>query len=132
MDRLMERQLDERAAAMLQREVEASGITVLTQARTTRILGTSWAEGIALADGREIEADLVVVAAGVVPNVELARAAGLAVGRGIQIDDQLQTSAGVSTDITSMLPYVFTLIALVGLVGRSTPPAADGIPYQKQ
>src|SRR5205085_6432712 len=48
------------------------------------------------------------------------------------LGDALQTSAGLSADLVSMLPYVLTLVALVGLVGRSTPPAAVGRPYQKQ
>jgi len=43
----------------------------------------------------------------------------------------LQREAGVSENIISALPYVLTLIALVGLIGRSVPPAADGKPYVK-
>jgi len=45
--------------------------------------------------------------------------------------DRLQSVAGVSVNLLSTLPYVLTLIALVGLVGRSRPPAADGLPYEK-
>jgi len=93
MDRLMERQLDERAAAMLARAVEARGIAVRTRAATVRIVGTSRVEAVALADGSTIEADIVVVATGITPNAELARAAGLAVNRGIVVDDRLETSA---------------------------------------
>jgi general nucleoside transport system permease protein len=48
------------------------------------------------------------------------------------LGDALQTSAGLSADLVSILPYALTLVALVGLVGRSTPPAAVGRPYQKQ
>jgi simple sugar transport system permease protein len=48
------------------------------------------------------------------------------------LGDALQTSAGLSADLVSMLPYALTLVALVGLVGRSIPPAAVGRPYQKQ
>jgi ABC-type uncharacterized transport system permease subunit len=48
------------------------------------------------------------------------------------LGDQLQTNANISSDLVSILPYAFTLIALVGLVGRSTPPGADGVPYARQ
>jgi simple sugar transport system permease protein len=48
------------------------------------------------------------------------------------LGDALQTSANVSADAVSILPYALTLIALVGLVGRSVPPAAAGRPYVRQ
>lgn len=92
MDRLMERQLDARAAGMLRTAVEARAIAVELNAETVGIRGKGRAQAIALKDGREIEADLVVMAAGIRPNVELGHTANLALGRGIQIDDRLQTS----------------------------------------
>jgi nitrite reductase (NADH) large subunit len=92
MDRLMERQLDARSADMLGREVEARGVEVLLGAETTKVEGIRRVEGVRLADGRVIEADLLVVAVGVRPNTDLARAAGIAVDRGIIVDDGLQTS----------------------------------------
>ena len=96
MDRLMERQLDARASAMLKHSVEARGITVHLNAETAGIRGSQHAEAVILKDGRQIEADLVVVAAGVRPNVDLARTADLNVDRGIVVDDHLQTSkAGI-------------------------------------
>ena len=61
MDRLMERQLDAPAAAMLKREVERIGIEVVLNADTAEIAGTSRVEGVTLKDGRTIEADAVVV-----------------------------------------------------------------------
>ncbi|HZP79126.1 MAG TPA: FAD-dependent oxidoreductase [Pseudolabrys sp.] len=92
MDRLMERQLDARAARALQSAVEAMGITVLLRAETTQIHGRKRAEAVELADGRTIPADMIVVAAGVRPNAELAQSAGLAVNRGIVVDDGMATS----------------------------------------
>jgi nitrite reductase (NADH) large subunit len=92
MDRLMERQLDVRAAAMLKRAVEARGIEVILEANTASIIGTGRVEGVALKDGRTLEADAVVVAIGIRPNVDLARDAGIAVQRGILVNDQLETS----------------------------------------
>jgi simple sugar transport system permease protein len=53
-------------------------------------------------------------------------------GFATQLGFGLQTSAGISGAIVPILPYVLTLVALVGLVGRSTPPAADGQPYAKR
>jgi nitrite reductase (NADH) large subunit len=93
MDRLMERQLDARAAALLKRAVEARGIEVLLEAATARFLGDRRVEGVELKDGRVLAADAVVVAVGIKPNAQIAAAAGLAVNRGIVVDDHLSTSA---------------------------------------
>ena len=93
MDRLMERQLDARAAAMLKDAIEAQGIRVLLEAESSAIQGRRKVRGLRLADGRVIEADLVVMAAGIRPRVGLARIAEIAVRRGITVDDKLQTSA---------------------------------------
>jgi nitrite reductase (NADH) large subunit len=93
MDRLMERQLDQRAALMLKRAVEAKGIAVRLQAHTARIAGSARVEAVELRDGTTIAADAVVVAVGIRANTALARTAGLEVGRGIVVDDHLQTSA---------------------------------------
>ena len=93
MDRLMERQLDERAAAMLRRAVEARGIAVRLAAETARIAGDGRVEAVELRDGSAIAAEAVVVAVGIRANAELARMAGLAVNRGIAVDDHLETSA---------------------------------------
>lgn len=93
MDRLMERQLDAPAAMLLKRLVEAKGIEVLLEASTARINGDDRVEGVELADGRRLAADAVIFAAGIRPNTALAREAGIAVGRGIVVGDDLQTSA---------------------------------------
>jgi nitrite reductase (NADH) large subunit len=92
MDRLMERQLDARAASMLRRELESRGITIMLQAETAAIEGSGRVEAVTLKDGRSLPADLVVVAVGIKPNVGLARAAGVEVDRGVLIDDYLETS----------------------------------------
>jgi nitrite reductase (NADH) large subunit len=93
MDRLMERQLDPRAAAMLKRALEAKGITVLLDTATARFSGNGHVEAVELKDGRIIPADMVVVAVGIKPNAEIAAAAGVAVNRGIVVDDHLSTNA---------------------------------------
>jgi nitrite reductase (NADH) large subunit len=93
MDRLMERQLDAPAAALLKSLVERKGIEILLNANTARILGETRVEGVELADGRRIEAEAVIFAAGIRPNTELAREAGISVNRGVVVDGHLQTDA---------------------------------------
>jgi nitrite reductase (NADH) large subunit len=93
MDRLMERQLDAPAADLLKTLVERKGIRVLLNANTARLNGAARVDGVELTDGRRIDADAVVFAAGIRPNVALARDAGIAVGRGIVVDDHLRTAA---------------------------------------
>jgi nitrite reductase (NADH) large subunit len=91
MDRLMERQLDAPAAELLKSLVERKGITILLNANTARLAGETRVEAVELTDGRRIDADAVIFAAGVRPNVALAKDAGIGVNRGIVVDDRLQT-----------------------------------------
>jgi nitrite reductase (NADH) large subunit len=93
MDRLMERQLDAPAAALLKSLVEPKGIEVLLNANTAQILGEGHVEGVELTDGRRIDADAVIFAAGIRPNIALAKDAGIPVNRGIIVGDGLQTGA---------------------------------------
>ncbi|MDZ4307162.1 nitrite reductase large subunit NirB [Allopontixanthobacter sp.] len=91
MPTLMERQLDEAAGFLLKSELESRGQTILTQADTAEILGESHVTGVRLKDGTDIAADLVVMAVGIKPSVQLAKIAGLAVERGIVVDDHMVT-----------------------------------------
>ena len=93
MDRLMERQLDGPGAALLKALVERKGVEVLLNANTARIHGKTSVEAVELADGRMIDAEAVIFAAGIRPNVALAKDGGIAVNRGIVVDDHMQTSA---------------------------------------
>ncbi|MGP8122928.1 MAG: NAD(P)/FAD-dependent oxidoreductase [Xanthobacteraceae bacterium] len=92
MDRLMERQLDAPAAALLNRLVEAKGVSVRLNTSTSRIVGTTAVEGVEFSCGSRVDADAVIFAAGIRPNAGLAQQAGIAVNRGIVVDDTLQTS----------------------------------------
>jgi nitrite reductase (NADH) large subunit len=89
---LMERQLDPVAAALLRLDLTRRGMRVLTEANTKAIQGRGKVEAVELADGSMLPADLVVMAVGVRPNVALAKSCGLAVGRGIQVDDAMRSS----------------------------------------
>src|ERR1700688_2964494 len=93
MDRLMERQLDKPAAELLKTLVERKGIKVLLNANTVRLHGEAHVEGVELTDGRRIDADAVIFAAGIRPNIALAKDAGISVNRGVIVDDHLQTGA---------------------------------------
>lgn len=89
MDRLMERQLDARAAAMLEQALTARGIDVVLDAETARIDGDERVEGITLKGGRRIAGGMVVFAIGIRPETSLAREGGVACNRGILVDDGL-------------------------------------------
>ncbi|MGS2780065.1 nitrite reductase large subunit NirB [Robertmurraya sp. GLU-23] len=89
---LMERQLDETAAKMLQVELEKQGMKFLLEKQTEEILGDKRIEGLRFTDGTSVEADLLVMAVGVRPNVHLARESGITVNRAIVVNDFLETS----------------------------------------
>src|SRR6202790_351018 len=93
MDRLMERQLDMPAAELLRSLVERKGIKVLLNANTACLHGETRVDGVELSDGRRIDADAVIFAAGIGPNIALAKDAGLPVNRGVVVDDVMQTGA---------------------------------------
>ena len=92
MNTLMERQLDPTGGGYLTTRMEALGIRVLLGRSTKAIRGGAAAEAVEFADGTCIDAELIVVAAGIRPNVELGRKAGLQVNRGIVVNDHLETS----------------------------------------
>lgn len=86
---LLQRQLDEQGGAVLHREVEQLGIAIVANADTDHIEPGA----VVLKSGLRVPADLVLVAAGVRANLELATASGLAINRGIVVDAHLETSA---------------------------------------
>lgn len=108
MPTLMERQLDPAAGYLLQKQLEARGITVRTKANTRQIVGDGKVQGVELDTGEIIPATLVVMAVGIRPNVGLAKEAGLEVNRGIITDERMQTSD----------PDIFALGECVEVDGR--------------
>lgn len=92
MDRLMERQLDYEGAALLRRLVEEKGVRVLLDASATHLHGDRRVRQVAFADGSRRDVDAVIFAVGVRPETALAATAGLAVGRGVIVNDALATS----------------------------------------
>ncbi|MCG6969569.1 MAG: nitrite reductase large subunit NirB [Gammaproteobacteria bacterium] len=91
LDTLMERQLDKPAADLLKASLETRGMTFLMEAQTAEITGDERVQGVKFADGSEIEADLVVMAVGIRPNMALAQDAGIHCERGIVVNDTMQT-----------------------------------------
>ena len=91
-NQLMESQLDQPAATLLERSLRKMRIAALTGARTEALLGSDRVSAVRLSDGTELPADLVIIAAGIQPEIDLARTAGLEIGRGILVDDELHTS----------------------------------------
>jgi nitrite reductase (NADH) large subunit len=87
---LMEMQLDSPAGLVLKETLEGMGVTVHLDKQTSEVLGTDHVEGVAFADGSTLPCDMVIVSAGIRPNVSLAAAAGLAVERGIVVTDELR------------------------------------------
>jgi nitrite reductase (NADH) large subunit len=90
--RLLPRQLDEDCARMLQGHLQKLGLEFHLGVRARRLLGEKRVEAVELDDGRVLQAQVVLVSAGVRPRVELARSSGLRLQRGIVVDDSLRTS----------------------------------------
>lgn len=92
-ERLMERQLDPAASKLVKRHLTDLGVEVHTECRVRDVRCVGGAvRSVEMADGYALDADLVVVACGVRPRVGLAQAAGLAVRKGVVVDDELRTS----------------------------------------
>ncbi|MDN4526312.1 nitrite reductase large subunit NirB [Fictibacillus fluitans] len=91
---LMDRQLDGTAAALLKKELEQQGMNFLMEKQTAEIIGEKRAEGVRFSDGSMAKADLVVMAVGIRPNVQLAKDGGIPVNRGILVNDYLETEVG--------------------------------------
>jgi NAD(P)H-nitrite reductase large subunit len=90
--RLMDRQLDEIGALRLTQYLEAIGVRVRTHAAVEEFIGDGVLREVRLADGERIKGDIFIASVGLAPNVELARACGLDVGRGVKVDDKMRSS----------------------------------------
>jgi nitrite reductase (NADH) large subunit len=130
MDTLMERQLDEAAGWLLKSALEGRGQTILTGANTAEIYGDGKVEGVRLKDGREIPASLVVMAVGIRPATALAREAGLAVNRGIQVDDHMVTSDADVLAVGECVEHDGQVYGLVAPLWDMCRSLADGLTDQ--
>lgn len=90
--RFMERQLDPLAGELLYQELQDRGIDIYFNEEVQTFVGTDRVTGVRLNSGRQIDCQAVVIAIGTVPNIDLARDAGLVCNRGVVVNDYLQTS----------------------------------------
>jgi nitrite reductase (NADH) large subunit len=92
MGHLMERQLDPSAGYLLQKDLERRGIRIHCKGATKAILGNDRVEAVLLEDGTVYDAELVCMAVGIRPETRVATDAHLEIGRGVVVNDQMQTS----------------------------------------
>ena len=90
--RLLPRQLDEECGAMLKEEIESRGIKVVLDAVTEEILGNGRVTGIKLKGGQTLDANIILIQAGIKPTVDLAKEAKIQTNRGIIVNEFLETS----------------------------------------
>jgi NAD(P)H-nitrite reductase large subunit len=91
-ERLLRRQLDARAAELLRRYLEGIGLSIWTEAETAGVIANGRLAEVALTDSRTVPTDVLVAAAGISPNTDLARQAALRTNRGIAVDEHMRTS----------------------------------------
>ncbi|AET61667.1 nitrite reductase (NAD(P)H) [Paenibacillus terrae HPL-003] len=138
---LMNRQLDQTAAALLQRELEQQGMWFHLAKKTVNIMGRNRVRGLMFSDGNRLETDLVVLAVGIRPNIELVQGSGLKVNHAIVVDDYMRTSipdiyavgecaehCGISYGLVAPLYEQCKVLAKV-ICGRETTPYEGSIPY---
>jgi nitrite reductase (NADH) large subunit len=129
-DRLMERQLDEPAGGLLKAGMERLGVVVELERQTTALLdarGDGHVSGLRFADGTTLDADLVVVSIGIRPNARLAAAGGLAVNRGVVVDDRLRTSSPAVVAVGECAEHRGACYGLVAPIHEQARVAADTI-----
>lgn len=90
--RLLPRQMDTEGAALLQRQLEERGFGFYLGVKSKEIIGRNKTFGLLLEDGRKIEGDIIIISAGIRPNVELAEKVGLKIEKGIVVNDRMETS----------------------------------------
>jgi nitrite reductase (NADH) large subunit len=89
--RILPRQMDEEGAQILQKKMEDMGFSFFLNGQSDEILGKEQVEGVRLKDGRTVEGQMVIVSAGVKPNIQLAKEMGLEMKNGILVNDRLET-----------------------------------------
>jgi nitrite reductase (NADH) large subunit len=125
MPHVMEVQLDAPAAAVLQRTLRGMGVHLHLEKATTAVEGETQVTGLRFKDGSTLDCDLLVVSAGIRPNTELARQAGLAVKRGIVVGDDLASSDAAVYAVGECAEHRGQVYGLVAPVWEQTKVLAD-------
>lgn len=138
---IMNRQLDQTAAGLLQRKLEQQGMRFRLEKETTHIMGRNRARGLMFSDGNRLETDLVVLAVGIRPDTGLVQGSSLDVNRAIIVDDYMRTSIpdiyavgecaehrGISYGLVAPLYEQCKVLAHV-ICGRKTAPYEGSVPY---
>jgi len=89
--RLLPRQMDIPGAELLKRQMEGMGFTFHLEAKSREIGGNTRVEGLVLEDGTQIPCDMILISAGVRPNLELAQGLGLEIDKGVVVNDRMET-----------------------------------------
>lgn len=89
--RLLPRQMDVPGAELLKRQMEGMGFTFYLGAKSNQIMGDAKVEGLVLEGGGYIHCDMILISAGVRPNLELAQRLGLEIDKGVIVNDRMET-----------------------------------------
>ncbi len=90
--KLLPRQLDDECSAMLKEEIETKGIKIVLNATTEEILGNGVVKGMRLKDGQTLNADIILIQAGIRATIDIAQNSGIETNRGIVVNEFLETS----------------------------------------
>jgi nitrite reductase (NADH) large subunit len=132
MGHLMEQQLDQKAGDILKAEIEKRGIGVRLNCTVEEIMGNGKVEAVRLTTGEIIETDLVLVTAGIRPNVILAKEAGLAVNRGICVNDYMETSHSNVYAVGECIEHQGKTYGLIAPIMEQAKVAADSIAGERK
>ncbi|SDG02608.1 Pyridine nucleotide-disulphide oxidoreductase [Thermoanaerobacter thermohydrosulfuricus] len=91
-DRILSTILDAEGASLVSQSLQNDGIKIITGTTVDKIIGDEYVKGVLLKNGKELEADNLIIAIGVVPNVDVVRNTSISINRGILVDNTMKTS----------------------------------------
>ncbi|ADH61032.1 FAD-dependent pyridine nucleotide-disulfide oxidoreductase [Thermoanaerobacter mathranii subsp. mathranii str. A3] len=92
-DRILSTILDAEGASLVSQSLQNDGIKIITGTTVDKIIGEEYVKGVLLKNGQELEADNLIIAIGVVPNVDVVKNTSISINRGILVDNTMKTSA---------------------------------------